>query len=766
MSFLLSFSFLYIISFAQPKELSNYNVVWRAQSSSSSESMPCGGGDIGLNVWVENGDVLFYISRSGTFDENNQMLTLGRMRLHFSSDPFAGKDFKQELKLVEGGVTISGNNTEVNLWVDVFRPVVHVSVRSAKSVDVTTSYENWRTSDRVIKGTELRANSYKAPQLFDVVMYKDEVQALNNEILFYHRNRNDKQNVFDYTVDKEGMGSVKDKMFNPLADNTFGGVVKAKGMQFVKTDTGSYCNTSFTSWQLKTKSAVRSQQIEIALNVSQAATIDIWKNELNNIVKDAATNSSTALQKTKAWWQQFWTRSYIVIEGKDSFISRNYNLFRYMLGCNAYGKWPTKFNGGLFVFDPVFVKGNQPYPYSPDFRLWGGGTMTAQNQRLVYYPMIKSGDFDMLKPQFDFYLNALRNAELRSAVYWNHKGACFTEQIENFGLPNIFEYNLKRPADYDAGLEYNAWLEYLWDTVFEFCQMMLETERYESRDIKEYIPFIESCLTFFDEHYQYMAKKLGAKVFNERGEYILYPGSAAETYKGAYNSTTTVCALKVILERMLALPNQYLDTTQRSKWQKMLHRIPSIPLQTIGGKTTLAPALVWARVQNAEAPQLYPVFPWGIYGVGKPGLDTAINTYQLDSQVTKTRSAVGWKQHNIFAARLGLTDEATILTKEKFADGPYRFPAFWGPGYDWSPDHNWGGSAMIGLQEMLMQVDDKKIYLLPAWPKEWNTKFKLHAPYNTIVEGEVKEGKVVNLVVTPASRKADVILCEGEKTRR
>jgi len=727
--------------------------------------MPCGGGDIGLNVWVENGDVLFYISRSGTFDENNQMLTLGRMRLHFSSNPFAGKDFKQELKLLEGGVSIAGNNTEVNLWVDVFRPVVHVSVKSVKAIEVTASYENWRTTDRVIKGAELRANSYKAPQLFDVVMYKDEVQVLNNEILFYHRNRSDKQNVFDYTVDKEGMGSVKDQMFNPLANNTFGGIVKAKNMKFVKTDTGSYCNTSFTSWQLKTKSAVRSQQIDIVLNVSQAATIDIWKNELNNIVNDAAANSSTALQKTKTWWQQFWNRSYVIIEGRDSFVSRNYNLFRYMLGCNAYGKWPTKFNGGLFVFDPVFVKSNQPYPYSPDFRLWGGGTMTAQNQRLVYYPMIKSGDFDMLKPQFDFYLNALRNAELRSAVYWRHKGACFTEQIENFGLPNIFEYNLKRPSDYDAGLEYNAWLEYLWDTVFEFCQMMLETERYEGRDIKGYIPFIESCLTFFDEHYQYIAKKLGAKAFNEKGEYILYPGSAAETYKGTYNSTTTICALKVILERMLALPNQYLDTTQRNKWQKMLQRIPSIPLQTINGKTTLAPAVVWARVQNAEAPQLYPVFPWGIYGVGKPGLDTAINTYQLDSQVTKTRSAVGWKQHNIFAARLGLTDEATILTKGKFAGGPYRFPAFWGPGYDWSPDHNWGGSAMIGLQEMLMQVDDKKIYLLQAWPKEWNAKFKLHAPYKTTVEGEVRDGKIVNLIVTPAERRGDVLIITAVTTQ-
>ncbi|WP_347915741.1 DUF5703 domain-containing protein, partial [Bacteroides fragilis] len=30
------------------------NLVWNTQSRNASESMPCGGGDIGMNVWVEN----------------------------------------------------------------------------------------------------------------------------------------------------------------------------------------------------------------------------------------------------------------------------------------------------------------------------------------------------------------------------------------------------------------------------------------------------------------------------------------------------------------------------------------------------------------------------------------------------------------------------------------------------------------------------------------------------------------------------------------
>ncbi len=51
-------------------------LMWTTQSRNSSESMPCGGGDIGLNVWTENHEILFYLSRSGTFDENNTLLKL------------------------------------------------------------------------------------------------------------------------------------------------------------------------------------------------------------------------------------------------------------------------------------------------------------------------------------------------------------------------------------------------------------------------------------------------------------------------------------------------------------------------------------------------------------------------------------------------------------------------------------------------------------------------------------------------------------------
>ena len=55
-----------------------------------------------------------------------------------------------------------------------------------------------------------------------------------------------------------------------------------------------------------------------------------------------------------------------------------------------------------------------------------------------------------------------------------------------------------------------------------------------------------------------------------------------------------------------------------------------------------------------------------------------------------------------------------------------------------------------------MKIDDKKIYLFPAWPKNIDVHYKLHAPYNTTVEAELKDGKLVRVKVLPPQRMKDV----------
>jgi hypothetical protein len=754
---------LLLIAFLLPTlplsgQIGDYNVVWNSPSHHSGESMPCGGGDIGLNVWVENGDLLFYIARSGTFDETNTLLKQGRIRIRLSPNPLEGKSFRQELRLEEGCIFLSGTNddasTDIRLWVDVFHPVIHVEATNNIPLQATVAYENWRYDDRLLLKNESHQNSYKWAPPEGLYMKRDHIRFDDHRILFYHRNEG--ETVFDVAVRQQGLGNVKSQLFDPLRDLTFGGVIEAQGFRAGGTTDGTYNHTTYRAWKLATSQPLKEWTLTIRLHTAQTATAGEWE-------AAARQTPSAARQQTLDWWKEFWNRSFIHINTGDSIgfeISRNYQLFRYQLACNVAGNYPTKFNGGLFTFDPAHV--DSARRFTPDYREWGGGTHTAQNQRLIYFPMLKAGDFDLMTPSFEFYRRILSNAELRSRTYWHHDGACFTEQMENFGLPNPSEYGWKRPDDFDPGLEYNAWLEYQWDTVLEFCFLALERQRYTGADLSAYLPWIESSLRFFDLHYQYRAKQRGIKPLDAEGKLILYPGSACETYKMAYNPTSTLAALHTVVARLLELPATCLDSTQRDYYQRFAERLPAIQTRTIDGHTTLAPAWLWERINNTESPQLYPVFPWGMYGLNRPDLEIARNTYRYDPDVLRFRGFTGWKQDAIWAARLGLTDDAKALVIQKFHSSQHRFPTFWGPGYDWTPDHNHGGSALIALQEMLLQIDGNNALLLPAWPSEWDVHFKLHAPLNTVIECRYIQGKIKTLHIN--NNKLNTIVWNIEKS--
>ena len=706
--------FLVILEFLVPSAASaaDYkpkDYVWTTQSRNSSESMPCGGHDIGMNVWVEDGDVLFYVSQSGWFDENNTLLKAGRWRIHFDNLPAVGT-FEQRLCLDDGAVYITLGDMKIRLWADVLEPVVFCDISSKKKVKTALSYESWRYKDRNITKAECQQTSYKWTLPDGTVTFADSIEVLNNLLHFYHQNRS--ETVFDYTVKREFLEEVKDQLYNPIGGLRMEGTMKINGLLYKGTHDGEYAGTDYRAWDFcgETK-----------------------KGGFSICLGKATCPAGISKKRSAQWWHQYWQRSWIQTDNKEAAeMVRNYELFRYMLGCNAYGQWPTKFNGGLFTFDPLFIPDGLPEngKGTPDYRKWGGGTMTAQNQRLVYWPMLKSGDADMMKAQLDTYLRMLPTAKLWAQHFWGHGGACFPEQIENSGLPNPAEYGKPKPGQ-DRGVGRNAWLEYEWDTALEFCMMALQAREYAPETSwDKYEPLIAECLKFFDEHYQYEANKRGAKTFDANGKLVIYPGSGCETYKMAYNPSCTIAALKAVLE----------------KWGRdsaMLSRIPEIPMRVIGGDTCIAPAIVWERIQNVETPQLYPVFPWRIYGLGRPGLQTALNTYAKDPHALEMRSSKGWKQDNIWAACLGLTDEARRLNLEKLGSGPYRFPAFWDPGFDWAPDHNRGGAGMIGVQEMLLQeTPEGELLLFPAWPKEWNAKFRLHATGGRIVEAEINNGKI------------------------
>jgi hypothetical protein len=85
-----------------------------------------------------------------------------------------------------------------------------------------------------------------------------------------------------------------------------------------------------------------------------------------------------------------------------------------------------------------------------------------------------------------------------------------------------------------------------------------------------------------------------------------------------------------------------------------------------------------------ENPELYASFPYPLFAIGKPDFARLQNTY--DRSVHK--SAAGWQNADVYAARAGKmqTAKELLVKRAKQVNPDHRFPAFWGPNYDWTPD--------------------------------------------------------------------------------
>ena len=336
--------------------------------------MPCGGGDIGLNVWVENGDVLFYMQRSGSLAEQNEYLKLGRVRLRLDPNPFAepALNFRQELKLRQGYVEIQGTAKQENgssldvalrIWVEVERPVIHVDVDADKNIRILASYENWRQEDEILSDP-IRRHSCLSLQYYpgEVKLSKDVVEQTPDGVLFYHRNPVEDGLLPGLLIKQQGLEKYKDEIADDLVNRTFGGIMTGSNVEPSGTTEGTYQAKAYKAWTLRSRKPSRHHHLRIVTNIDQSETIGEWKDDLAALVQASEHDLEQARKKTLAWWEGFWNRSYIIVRPDNPDTSdiawrmgRNYNIFRYQLGCNAFGEYPSKFNGGNFTFDANLV---------------------------------------------------------------------------------------------------------------------------------------------------------------------------------------------------------------------------------------------------------------------------------------------------------------------------------------------------------------------------------------------------------------------------
>jgi len=431
------------------------------------------------------------------------------------------------------------------------------------------------------------------------------------------------------------------------------------------------------------------------------------------------------------------------VRDEAAYVSQMYHLQRFINACGGRGRHPIKYNGSIFTVPLPDGKSD------PDYRRWGPGYWW-QNTRLPYFSMPASGDYDLMQPLYRMYVDDLLElCKYRTRLYCGHDGAYYPECIYFWGPMFSETYGWTPVEKRTDKLQESRWHKWEWVGALELCWLMLD--HYEHTLDREFlnrtlIPFAHEILTFFDQHYK----------TNDQGKLVMHPAQACETWWECTNPMPELAGCMAVAERLLALPAEAAPAAERKLWRRLLDELPPLPLREVDGKKALAPAEKFGMKRNIENPELYAVFPFRLIAVGKPHLDWGLQALNQRWD----RGHAGWRQDDLFMAYMGLTQDTrkAIVSRARRHDPTQRFPAFWGPNYDWTPDQTHGGVLLRTLQTMLLQTDGRRILLLPAWPQEWEADFKLHAPHQTVLEGKIRGGKVVDLKVTPEERRKDVTL--------
>ena len=754
-------------------KIGRYNVIWNSPSKDASGVMPIGNGDIAAGVYaLEDGDLYLLLSKNDAYTYSGDIFKTGRVRVSLNPNPFSkGKPFKQTLDLVNGSVNIEADGVTIRVWADASRSVYHIEIEAEREISVETKPEFWERfltcayNNFDVAAEDAQQQTYSEP-------VQDVCVERNGNIVWYYAVGN--HSVFADDMKYYEVEDMAAAFEDPYLYNTFGNLLESQDLTLKD---GSLSG--------------KGKRIDIKIHslTQQTPETSEW---ITAIEKQAAKKTVTAKDWKKhcQWWSDFWKRSWILVsdntlptderekfngEGyitsrteKDggALAAQSYNVFRYLMACQSRGRVQVKFNGGLFT-QPLRCDENSwgkkvlvPQPDGTflsheDDRDWGR-RFTYQNQRLLYWPLLMSGDYDLMKPFFDYYFNLLPVRKAITKAWFGHEGAYYRENIEPTGAERDCGREGKPPKTKPGeNLGEGYYHSYYFTSGLETLSMMIDFATYTGdKNFRDsvLVPFAREVLLFFDKHYPREAS----------GKIRLDPSMVLETWWIAVNPAPDIAGLQYCLDELLAMKAGTIEDQVR--WKRFRSEVPQVFLHEIDGQQAIAPAEKWEMKKNSENGELYPVFPFRRFGLGRGNVDIVKRTMENRTCVNSFDYKC-WTQDQIHWAYAGCAQKAKdgLVHRFRHASDQCRFPLYGSQSPDSCPDFDHFGSGSTALQRMLVQEVDDKILLLPAWPADWDTDFKLRLKHGAVITGMVKNGKLVSWDIKPASKRSQVIVYEPQE---
>ena len=728
--------------------ISSADLIYHSPVEKAVEGQPIGNGEMGTFVWTTQNVIHFQLNRCDVFAVNKNHA--GRqagptdycggcasLTLDLGGDPFCQETFTQRLSLYDAEVSIAGVGISVRCFISAVSDVLVLEVNDQRPepqpIHLTVSM--WRPPLVKTKGHTAQH------QFIDVVDSVCLVQEFTEKD--------------HYCASAVAAQIVTDETHIKKDDNAHTIVTPAA---MGKTE---IVVSSASSWSSQTEVGM------IAVNVLQE-TLGLPYEVLR--------------KKHQNWWHRFWERTFVHIEFQDNSINQDVghfmscvrNLHLYNMASTSRGSLPPKWNGSLFTTEG-------------DKRQWGS-QFWVWTTEMLYFPLFAADAIDLTNPYFSMYNRHLPDCECAAWQRWGIAGAYFPETAP-FDGPTILPDDVA--LEVQAVLRGKKAYTELSERAYSFCQFDSHLRVITNPHIGRYswishvassgselaiqawwrfrytgdaewlrdqgYPLLKGTVEFY--------RHLVAQ--GDGGQYYLYGTNVHEDFWGAKNSIMDLAAIRGTVPLAIrAAEILETDTDLRAKWRELIDNLAPYPMGSDHGSKALTGGFLaddaWAAghlgdvdgQHNPEDIWLNPIFPFE---------DWTLETEdpRTDRIVQKTVELARWMPRIFTGEKLGTAIRTPIVWSRvgrgdqlpsvlasyyaSFTPLVNGFSLFEGEQAH-SIEHL--GCITTTLQDALLQSlsphpgQPEVISLFPAWPKIWDTSFRLLARGGFMVTSAIRQGEV------------------------